>query len=127
MININRSRRNQRGISAPGWIAIAGIFGYLLITFFRVFPMYYGNFKVGTVLESMQQDQNLDTKSKRAIWESLRKRLYVQEVKSIVRENVKISRKEGKTTIVVTYEIKEDYIGNLFIGGRFVETIVIDR
>jgi hypothetical protein len=38
-----------------------------------------------------------------------------------------MSRKDGKTTVTVTYEVQDDYIGNLFIGGKFVETIVIDR
>jgi len=114
-------------MSAPGWMAVAAIFGFLLITFFRVFPMYYDNFKVNSVLESIQQDQNIDSKSKRAIWESMNKRLSIQDVDSISRENVKISRKDGKTTVTVSYETKTDYIANLFIGGRFVETIVIDR
>ncbi len=127
MIRITRCRGNQRGMSTPGWIAVAGIFGYLLITFFRVFPMYYDHYKVTSVLEAIQQDQRIDSKSKRAIWASMNKRLAIQDVKSITRENVKISRKDGKTTVVVSYEIRADYIANLFIGGRFVETIVIDR
>ena len=127
MIRTTRCKGNQRGMSTPGWIVIAGIFGYLLITFFRVFPMYYDHFKVTSVLEAIEQDQNIDSKSKRAIWASMNKRLAIQDVHSIKRENVKISRKNGKTTIVVSYETKADYIANLFIGGRFVETIVIDR
>ncbi len=127
MIRITRCRGNQRGMSTPGWIVVAGIFGFLLITFFRVFPMYYDHFKVTSVMESIQQDQKVDPKSKRAIWASMYKRLAIQDVDSIKREHVKISRKNGKTTVVVSYEVKVDYIANLFIGGRFVETIVIDR
>ena len=127
MIKVTRTRRNQRGMSAPGWIAVAGIFGFLLITFFRVFPMYYDNFKVASVLESIQLDSNVDAKSKRAIWDSMNKRLAVQDVHTVRRENVKIARKDGKTTVTVSYEIKADYIANLFIGARFVETVVIER
>jgi hypothetical protein len=127
MTNTIPSRHNQRGMSAPGWIAIAAIFGFLLITFFRVFPMYYDHFKVKSVLESIQQDLDIDPKSKRSIWESMNKRLAIQDVDAVSRENVKISRKDAKTTIVVSYEIRADYIANLFIGGKFVETIVIER
>ena len=122
-----RTRFYQRGMSTPGWIAVVGIFGFLLITFFRVFPMYYDNFKVASVLEAIQHDQAVDSRSKRAIWESMSKRLHIQDVSSITRENVKISRKDGKTTVVVSYEIREDYVANLFIGASFVETVVIDR
>jgi hypothetical protein len=45
----------------------------------------------------------------------------------ITREHVAMVRKDGKTTVTVTYEQEDDYIGNLFIGGKFVESIVIDR
>jgi len=120
-------RQRQKGMSSFGWIAVAGIFGFLVITFFKVFPLYYDNFKVKTSLEALQQDTEIDSKSKRAIWESLQKRLYINEVRSIQKEHVTMERKDGKTTVTITYEQRDDYIGNLFIGGSFVESIVIDR
>jgi len=120
-------RHRQKGLSAVGWLVVATIFGLLAITFFKIFPMYYDNFKVKTALESLAADTEIDPKSKRAIWESLSKRLYINEVRSITRENVKMERKDGRTTVTVTYEAQDDYIGNLYIGGRFSESIVIDR
>jgi len=127
MNRVSRLRHRQKGISAIGWIIVAAIFGLLLITFFKVFPMYYDNFKLRAALEGMQTDTSIDPKSRREIWNSLQKRLFVDEVRSIKRENVKMERKDGKTTITVTYERQDDYVGNLFIGARFVETAVIDR
>ena len=93
--------RRQRGVSAVGWIAIMGIFGLLVISFFKVFPMYYGNFKLQSALQALAQDESIDPKSKRAIWDSLQKRLFINEVRHITREHVKMSRKEGQTTVVV--------------------------
>ena len=52
---------------------------------------------------------------------------YINEVRSIKREHVKIVRKDGKTTVTITYETKHPYIGDLFIGGNFSESVVIDR
>ena len=119
--------KNQRGLSTVGWIAVAGFFGLLVITFFKIFPMMYDNFKLQSALEAVQQDTKIDPKSKRAIWESLQKRLFVNDVKSVKREHVTMSRKDGRTTVTVKYEVQDDYVGNLFIGARFEETIVIDR
>ena len=119
--------RRQRGVSAVGWIAIMGIFGLLVISFFKVFPMYYGNFKLQSALQALAQDESIDPKSKRAIWDSLQKRLFINEVRHITREHVKMSRKEGQTTVLVEYSVEDDYIGNLYIGARFSESIVIDR
>ncbi|CAD7850879.1 MAG: hypothetical protein [Olavius algarvensis Gamma 3 endosymbiont] len=127
MIRISKLRHRQRGLSSLGWIAVAGFFGLLLISFFKVFPMYYDNFKVKTALEGVQSDNSIDPKSKRAIWDGLSKRLYINEVRSITRENVTMVRKDGETTITVTYETRDDYIANLFIGARFTESIVIER
>ena len=127
MNRIVSTRHRQKGLSTPGWIAVVGIFAFLLITFFKGFPRYYANFKVKAALEGLQQDQDLDVKSKRAIWASLNKRLYIDEVKNIRKEDVKMVRKDGKTTVTITYETRDSYVGNLFIGGNFVESVVIDR
>jgi hypothetical protein len=123
----SKQGRHQKGVSTIGIIVVMGIFGLLVVTFFKVFPMYYGNFKLQTVLEAMQQDSELDPKSKRAIWDSLIKRLYINEVRSIKREHVKMVRKDGKTTITVSYETRDKFIGNLFIGASFNESVVIER
>ena len=120
-------RTRQRGMSSVGWIFVAGIFGFLVITFFKIYPMFYENFKLKSSLESLQHDTSIDPKSKSAIWNSLKKRLYINEVRFIRLDNITMQRKDGKTTVTVSYETRQDYIANLFIGGRFVETIVIDR
>jgi len=120
-------RHRQKGLSGTGWLLVMIIFGFLLVTFFKVFPMYYKNFQVKSVLNSLQEDVVLDVKSKRAIWEAMQKRLFINEVRNIKRENVKMSRKDGKTTVTVDYEIRDSYIGNLFIGAKFSESVVIDR
>ena len=124
--SIIRSKR-QKGFSTVALIAIVGTFGVFVVTFFTLFPMYYDNFKLQTALETLQQDRNVDPKSRRAIWDSLKKRLYIDGVNKIKREHVTMDRKDGKTTVTVTYENRDDLIGNLFIGTKFSESIVIDR
>lgn len=127
MKRLTNSRHRQRGISSVGWIAVMGIFGFLLITFFKVFPMYYDSYKVKSAMEALSRDTSVDAKSKREIWQSLQKRLFIDEVRSITRENVTMERKDGKTTVTVRYQVEDDYVGNLYIGGRFVESVVLER
>ena len=119
--------QRQKGASTIAIICIIGIFGVFIVTFFKLFPMYYDNFKLQSALESIQQDSKIDPKSRRAIWDSLQKRLYVDGVEKIKRENVTMERNDGKTTVTVTYENRDDLLGNLFIGTKFSESIVIDR
>ncbi len=124
---LTRSRRRQAGLSTAGWLIVVGVFGLLVVSFFKVFPFYYDNFKLKSALEALAADPEIDPKSKREIWESLQKRLFVNEVRAVKRENVTMTRKDGVTTVTVTYEVKDDYIGNMFIGAHFTEQAVINR
>ena len=127
MKRLTNSGQGQKGMSTPALLVIVAIFGLLVITFFKVFPMYYDNFKLKSVLEAVQNDTTIDSKSKRAIWDSLKKRLYINDVRSIQVENVTMTRKDGKTTVTVNYETRDSYVGNLFIGASFSESVVINR
>ena len=125
--NITNLRHRQQGLSFVGWMALVAIFGLLILSFFKVFPIYNENFTIQSVLTGVKNDQDLDSKSKRAIWDAISKRLFINEIHSIKRENVKIVRNKEKTTVTITYETRRPYIGNLFIGGNFSESVVIDR
>ena len=127
MNNIASIRYRQQGLSFVGWMAVVAIFGFLLLSFFKVFPIYNEYFTIQSVLKGLTKDEKVDFKSKRAIWESLEKRLAVNEVYSITPENVTIQRKDGKTTITISYRTQRPYIGNLFIGGNFSESVVTNR
>ncbi|MCH8104981.1 MAG: DUF4845 domain-containing protein [Proteobacteria bacterium] len=127
MSTMTNTRHRQKGLSSLGWLAAAGIFGILSVGAIKVIPIYMENFTIKSVLEAVQEDPRIDPKSKRAIWESISKRLYINEVRLIKREHVTMTRKDGKTTITITYESRRPYMGNLFIGGAFSESVVIDR
>ncbi len=127
MNRISSTGQGEKGLSFVGWMAVVAIFGLLILSFFKVFPIYNEYFTIQSVLEGLVKAEKVDFKSKRAIWESLEKRLAVNEVYSITTENVAIQRKDGKTTITVSYRTQRPYIGNLFIGGNFSESVVTDR
>ena len=127
MMKHTKTRNRQKGMSTVGIITIMGIFGFLVVGLLTIFPMYYDNLKLQTALEAIQNDTSIDPKSKQAIWGSLQKRLYINEVRSITKDHVKMLRKDGKTTITVSYEARDTFVGNLFIGATFVEIAVIDR
>ena len=127
MKRLTNSGQRQKGLSSVGWLLIVAVFAMLIITLFKVFPMYYENFKLNSAMEALQNDSSLDPKSKRAIWDALSKRLYINEVRSIELEHVTMERKDGKTTVTVSYETRDSYIGNLFIGAKFSDSVVINR
>ena len=122
---INRHR--QQGVSGVGWLIIIAFIALIFSAFFSIYPMYYDNYLIKSVLTSVQEDPSIDVKSKRAIWDSMSKKLFINEVRSIQRENVEMTRKDGKTTVAVNYESRASFVGNLDFVGVFSESIVIDR
>ena len=71
MVRVTRSRHQQKGMSAAGWLGVLAILGFFVVTFFRVFPMYYDHLKVQTALEGLKEDSSVDLASKRAVWNAL--------------------------------------------------------
>ena len=57
---LTRSQRNQGGLSTAGWLGVVAIFGLLVVSFFKVFPFYYDNFKLKSALEALAQDPEID-------------------------------------------------------------------
>ena len=125
--NMTVARHAQQGMTTIGLLLVLGIIAIIALTAVRVVPIYIENYTIKSVLDSVKDDQKVDAKSKSAIWGSLSKRLYINEVRLIKREHVEITRANGKTTVTITYESRRPYLGPLFIGGSFSESVVIDR
>jgi len=126
-MNMTGTRHRQNGMTFIGIALLLVVIGAIALTAVRIVPIYIENFAVKSVLTAVENDQRIDPKSKAAIWGSIKKRLYINEVRLIKKEHVSMSRKNGKTTVTIEYESRRPYIGPLFIGGHFVETIVINR
>ena len=110
-----------------GWILIIAIFSSILLTGFKVLPFYLEYFQVRSVLDSVVEDQSLDPKSKRQLWEAINKRLRVNQSRSVKREHLTFVRKDAVTTITVAYRVEKPYIAQLFIGADFEYSVEIKR
>ena len=120
-------KQRQAGMTTIGLMLVLGVIGIVALSAIRIIPIYLDNFTVRSVLEATRDDQRVDAKSKAAIWDSIKKRLYINEVRIIKRENVEIVRGNGETTVTIAYESRRPYLGPLFIGGSFTESVVIPR
>jgi len=117
----------QQGMTTIGLMLVLVVLAIIALSAVRIIPIYMENFTIKSVLTAVEQDQRVDAKSKAAIWDALKKRLYINEVREIKRDDVEISRRNGQTTVTITYESRRPYLGPLFIGGSFSESVVINR
>jgi Tfp pilus assembly major pilin PilA len=121
------NRKSQKGLTTIGWILVIAIFGSIVLTIFKVLPFYLEYFQVKSVLESVAEDQSIDPKSKRDLWEAISKRFRVNQSKSVKRENIVFAREDGVTTVTVDYRVEDNYVAQLFIGAHFVYSVEIRR
>lgn len=117
------NQQSQRGLTTISLILIIALGGMILLTFFRVLPMYLDYFQIKSVMESVAGDAAIDPRSKKEIWEALNKRLYVNSIRYMKKENFSFTRNDDVTTINVDYEVRKPYVAELFIGANFVYSV----
>lgn len=120
-------QKTQKGLTTIGWLAVIAIFGSIVLTGFKIIPMYLEFFNVKAVMESVAKDTALDPKSKRDLWQAIDKNLLINSVRDLKQENFSFTRKDGVTTIRVDYEVRKPYIAELFIGANFSHQVEINR
>ena len=118
---------NQKGMTTIGLVIVIAIFGSIVLTGFKILPMYMEYFQVKSVLESVAVDEKIDIKSQRDMWAAISRRLLINQISTIKRENMSLTRADNSTTITVDYEVRKPYIAQLFIGAHFVYSVNTNR
>lgn len=121
------NKQSQRGMTTIGWIVVIALFGSIVLTGFKIIPMYLEYFNVQSLMDGLAKDTEVDPRSKRDLWVAFSKRLRVNQVTSIKQENVTFSRKDGVTTVNLDYRVEKPWIAQLFLGARFQYTVEINR
>lgn len=121
------NRHSQQGLTTIGWIVVIAIFGGILLTGFKVLPMYLEFFNVKTAMEVVAQNPAIDDRSKRDLWSAINKNLIINSIRYLKKENFSFIREDGVTTMTVDYEVRKPYIAQLFIGANFTYSIEIKR
>lgn len=121
------NKHSQQGLTTIGWIVVIAIFGSIVLTGFKILPMYLEFFNVKAAMEAVAQNPAVDDRSKRDLWIAINNNLRINSVRSLKKENFSFVREDGVTTMTVNYEVRKPYIAQLFIGADFTYSIEIKR
>jgi hypothetical protein len=121
------NKHSQQGLTTIGWLAVIGIFGFLVVSGFKVLPFYLDYFKLKSVMDGVVQDETVDARSKRDLLFALNKRLMINQVLDVKKEHFTFERKNNITTMTVEYEVRKPYLADLFIGAHFTYSVEIKR
>lgn len=108
-----RSVRQQQGLTAISTLALIVIIGFLVLIVLKLAPVYLEYFNVAASVNSLKNEPDLGQKSKEDVYELLKRRFEINDVKRVKKDNVKISRAGSATTIAINYEARVPLLGNV--------------
>ena len=115
----------QFGASFFSWLFLIGLLGFAGVMGLRIFPIYLDSYTVDQILEEVVTESRTQNMSKNQIWSSIKKRLDINNIRNISKENFELKRERGKAVITLKYEVRTKLVGNLDGIVSFEKTRII--
>lgn len=121
------SIRQQNGLGAIGWLSVLALIAICALLFLKIAPVYMNSMTVGSILSGMEEDPDMGSKSPGELSVTLRKRLNVNSITGIDRDEVHVERGIKSTTIEIDYEVRKNLVGNIDVVLSFNKRAEIPR
>lgn len=113
------SIQKQKGMTAVGWVFVFLMIALVTLLVLKLLPIYLDGFSVSSSLESLKKEHNISKKSPQDIQRMILKRLDINMVDDVTKDDIYITRDKGSMTIEVDYEVREKLAGNLDVVVSF--------
>ena len=118
-----QSKNKQKGLTGISIMAILVVIAFIAIIFLKIMPVYFDAFKVGDVVSGMSEERGLGDKSNREIATMILKRLDVNMVSDVTKEDVFVEKTKDTVYIDVEYEVRKNMFGNLDVIISFKKSV----
>ena len=110
--------QKQGGMTAISTLLLLIIAGFFVLLLLKLGPIYLDNYKVKSVLASLESQPELTSLSPRKIRAAISKRLFINEVLHLDDKDIKLKRVGDNLQVHIDYEVREKILAN-------VEAVVI--
>ncbi|MDZ7663128.1 DUF4845 domain-containing protein [Thiohalophilus sp.] len=110
---------HQKGVSALGWILILALITFFSLVALKLAPLYINSLTVSSILSDIEKEPSMGDKTPAEILETLNKRLSVNMIKYIRRDEIYIENTKDNIILELDYEVREDFVGNIDIVVSF--------
>jgi adenine-specific DNA methylase len=100
---------------------ILGLIAFFVLLGLKVVPIYIDHSKVVNALAAVEETTDIETKSKREVINSLKKRLGFNYVYHIEDDDISIVKQGNYLKVDIDYERVEALVGNLSVLVEFHE------
>ena len=117
----------QKGMTGLGWILILALIAFFTLIGLKVIPVYMKSMTVSSVLSSMEEEPGLGRKSPAEILETLNKRLSINMIRDIGRDEIYLESGKDMYYIDIEYEVRRDFIANIDLILSFSKSAEIPK
>ena len=107
------SLKKQRGASFIVWVLIIALFGFLLIIGMKLFPVYYRGLAAKKIMDDLAIEMQGKKPNKKQLWDLIDRRLYINSIKDVDRENFVYEVHKRTIDFGIDYEVRVPLIANL--------------
>jgi hypothetical protein len=109
---VQNLKPSQRGASMSAILVGLVALGFLATIAVKVGPHYLTFMTVRSVMNELQEDPASAGMSRKAVLDTVDKKLYINGVTTVSRDDFDYSRQKGGDELSVEYEVRETLIGN---------------
>jgi hypothetical protein len=117
--------KNQAGLTAIGLILILIPVGLAVYIVMKVAPAYIEALSVGDVVNSLKKELDLKEKSREEIYTMIKKRLDVNNISSVDKDDIKIQKTVNDVTVTIDYEARVPLFWNTALAFSFHKSAVM--
>ena len=119
-----RSMRQQKGVTAIGWLIILGLIGFFVLLTLKMLPSYLEYFKVASSLDSLEKE-TLSTPAE--IRKLLERRFEISYVESIKPKDVSIKSAGAAWNVIAKYDSRVHLFANVDVVMSFNKQVRVSR
>ena len=117
--------KKQQGLTMISWLVILSAVGFVVFLTMKIIPIYISGFDSYSSLESMTKEKGLANKSLSEIKEMLWRRMDINMVSDITKNDIYVTKGKGEIKIEIDYEVRKKIISNLDAVARFNKAVTI--
>jgi hypothetical protein len=117
--------KKQAGLTAVGFILILIPVGLAVYIILRAAPAYIEALSVGDVVNSLKKELDLKEKSREEIYTMIKKRLDVNNISSVDKDDIKIQKTVNDVTVTIDYETRVPLFWNVALALSFNKRAVM--
>lgn len=121
-----KSLYKQRGLSYTGWLMVIAIVAMISVMAFRIIPVYMSHATVVTIIKSLQDEPDIERKSRAEIRKMLGKRFKMNMVTGVSGSDITITKKKHTMFVELNYQVKQPVFHNMEVLITFSDQIEME-